>query len=158
MEDYYRIKAEVVTRKHVQRVSELLGKCAADLVDRGANHDNTKYDDPELGALAIMQEQVDQKGYAPYNSPEYMERMLILTPMLEHHYANNRHHPEHFPNGVNDMTLFDIVEMFVDWKAASERGGDSLMRISHATKRYGIDSQLAAILYNTANYMNFDAE
>jgi len=44
-----------------------------------------------------------------------------MKPALEHHYALYRHHPEHFQNGIDDMNLIDLVEMFADWKASSER-------------------------------------
>ncbi len=156
--DYYTIKAEAVTRKHIQRVSELLGTIAAELIDRGAKHDRTKLVDPELAALAHMQQVTDEQGFVPYDSPEYVERMAILKPMLAHHYAANRHHPEHHTDGVNSMTLFDIVEMFADWKAAAERSDHEKMHISHAAKRYEIDPQLEQIFKNTADYMGFKYE
>ena len=44
-----------------------------------------------------------------------------FKPAIDHHYANNRHHPEHWPNGINDMTLMDLIEMLADWKAATAR-------------------------------------
>ena len=157
-DDYYTIKAEAVTRKHIQRVSELLGTIAVELIDRGAKHDKTKLVDPELAALARMQQVTDSQGFVPYNSPEYVERMEILKPMLAHHYAANRHHPEHYSNGVTGMTLLDIVEMFADWKAAAERSDHEKMNISHAAERYKIDSQLEQIFKNTADYMGFKYE
>ena len=40
---------------------------------------------------------------------------------IEHHYAVNSHHPEHYEAGIAGMSLFDLIEMLVDWKAASER-------------------------------------
>jgi len=154
-DDYYKLRAEAVTREHIQRVAELLGKCATELIARGVNHDKSKLEDPELPILATVQEIVDKNGYSEYGSPEYYEVMRILKPMHEHHYANNRHHPEYYPDGVNGMTLFDLIEMFIDWKAASDRANDPLMHISHSTKRYGIDTQLATILRNTADYLDF---
>lgn len=80
-----------------------------------------------------------------------------MKPALDHHYANNAHHPEHFPNGVNGMTLLDIVEMFCDWKAATERHADgSLARsIQINRERFGISDQLAEIMENTRREMNW---
>jgi hypothetical protein len=44
---------------------------------------------------------------------------------LMHHDAHNRHHPEFFgEDGVDGMTLVDVIEMLADWKAASERHDD----------------------------------
>ena len=36
----------------------------------------------------------------------------------------------------NGMDLFDIVEMFFDWKAASERGEEPAMNLSVAFERF----------------------
>ena len=47
-----------------------------------------------------------------------------LKPALDIHYANNRHHPEHFPKGIRGMDLLDLLEMICDWKASSERHAD----------------------------------
>ena len=82
-----------------------------------------------------------------------------MKPALEHHYAVNRHHPEHFTNGVNDMTLIDVVEMFADWKAASERtqNGNLLKSIELNAERFHLSDQLKEIFINTAKTLD-DAE
>jgi Family of unknown function (DUF5662) len=53
-----------------------------------------------------------------------------MKPALGHHYAANRHYLEHFANGVNDVTLVDLVEMLADWKAATERSDTGDLRKS----------------------------
>jgi hypothetical protein len=80
----------------------------------------------------------------------------MKTP-LEHHYAANSHHPEHFANGVAGMSLFDVVEMLMDWKAASERhaDGDIWGSIVHNTERFGLEPQIADVLRNTAREMGW---
>ena len=102
-----------------------------------------------------MQKIIDEEGQAPYGSAEYKRRTALLGPMLEHHYANNSHHPEHYENGVDGMNLFDVMEMFFDWKAASERGEESKMNITHASERYKLSDQLRNIFKNTADYLDF---
>ena len=47
-----------------------------------------------------------------YGDAEYEEHLKILDSSLKHHYSANRHHPEHFKNGIMDMHLIDIIEMF----------------------------------------------
>jgi len=50
------------------------------------------------------------------------------------------------------MNLIDIVEMFCDWKAASERqlDGNLLKSIEKNADRFNMDPQLKQILINTA--------
>jgi hypothetical protein len=71
---------------------------------------------------------------------------------LQHHYANNSHHPEFHADGVNGMTLVDLVEMLADWKAATERhaDGDLAKSLDIQRDRFGLTAQLAQILENTA--------
>ena len=87
---------------------------------------------------------------------QYIEALEKLKPALEHHYASNRHHPEHFVNGINDMTLIDVVEMFCDWKASTLRHNDGnlLKSIEINAERFNMDGQLKQILMNTARMLD----
>jgi hypothetical protein len=51
------------------------------------------------------------------------------------------------------MNLLDILEMFCDWKAASERhaDGDIIESIKKNQKRFNMSDELTQILLNTVN-------
>jgi hypothetical protein len=74
-----------------------------------------------------------------------------LKPALDHHYANNSHHPQFYKNGIDGMNLLDLVEMFFDWKAATERtkDGDIRKSIEINSTRFNISPQLVSIFVNT---------
>lgn len=147
-----------ITQKHIARVRELLDMAATELSRRGIVHDLSKFDPIEKGPLDEMQRLIDEEGPAPYGSDEYKRRTGLLGPMLANHYAENSHHPEHYVDGVDGMDLFDVVEMFFDWKAASERGQESSIGLSHSVKRFNITPQLASILKNTADRLGYRTE
>lgn len=146
--------AELVTLKHIKRVNELLTAFAVELLSRAVNHDNSKFDPEELGPLQDMQDLIEREGQAPYGSDEYKRRLEILKPMLDHHYAENSHHAEHFENGINGMTLLDVVEMSQDWIAAAERGGEVVVNLTASQERFNISDQLMDILKNTYDYLD----
>ena len=137
------------TLKHKQRISELFGIFCRELSERGIKHDNSKLQSPEK---EYFDELTPQLAKSSYGSKEYNDFLIKLKPALEHHYQNNSHHPEHYSNGVNDMDLFDIVEMFLDWKASSERHEDgNIYRSIEINKdRFGLSEQLISIFKNTA--------
>jgi hypothetical protein len=136
------------TLKHIKKVAHNIGLVTKELDKRAEIHDASKMEEPERG---IMAEHVPLLGNTTYGTPEYDALLEKIRPALDHHYANNRHHPEFHKNGINDMDLIDILEMLCDWKAATERNKNGNIRksIEINAKRFKIDSQLAQILENT---------
>jgi hypothetical protein len=137
------------TLRHSRRVDELLLQMVGSVQGRITRHDASKLEDPEK---AIFDEYSPKLKTSTYGSDEYKGFLSEMKVALDHHYANNRHHPEHFENGVDGMTLVDLVEMLADWKAASERHADGDLTVSLGIQktRFGLSDQLASILENTA--------
>ena len=133
---------------HVKMVREYIDLLIKKLEDRGNNHDASKMTSPEV---EVFSEFTPKLSACTYGSEEYKGFLAGMRPALEHHYANNRHHPEHFPNGLSDMNLVDLVEMICDWKAATRkhRDGNILKSLEINSKRFNMDPQLLAILHNT---------
>lgn len=140
----------ITTHKHIARVRELLGAFAIEMILRGDRHDASKFDPVEMNMIQSWEDMIERNGPAEFGSGEYERRLSMIAPMLEHHHANNSHHPEHFANGIAGMDLADLVEMFCDWKAASERNGSTTFDVELAIEKYGVEPQLASILRNTA--------
>ncbi len=140
------------TLKHIRRVNTLLIEVAMELLNRAAIHDESKLHDPEK---TLFDKYTPLLSEMKYGSPEYFECLEGLKPALDHHYAENSHHPEHYPIGINGMTLLDVLEMLLDWKAASERtkDGDIHKSLPFNRDRFKIDQQLFSILENTASFL-----
>lgn len=141
------------TQKHIEKVRKYLRIMTDKLTTRGVNHDVVKLDSPEV---EIFAEHTDALKDLEYNSEEYKQHLAAMKPALDHHYAQCRHHPEHFQNGINDMNLIDLVEMLADWKAASERqhNGNLLTSIEQNAVRFKMSDQLKQILLNTAKTLD----
>lgn len=139
----------LATLQHSRRVDELLLQMVSEIQGRITKHDLSKMEEPEL---AIFDEYSPKLKNSTYGSDEYKGFLAEMQVALEHHYANNRHHPEHFTNGVDGMTLVDLVEMLSDWKAATERhaDGDLERSLEIQRERFGLTHQLVSILRNTA--------
>lgn len=136
------------TLDHISKVRARLQECIGQLEARSWVHDESKLQSPEKEAFDEVTPLL--RGLT-YNSPEYHANTARLGPALAHHYAANSHHPEHYPDGIAGMTLIDLVEMFCDWKAASERHADGNFErsIQINRERFAMPDQLAAIFENT---------
>lgn len=137
------------TMRHIRVVSRLLHLCMEDMMRRADAHDRSKLERPEVELFTLY---TSRLAATTYGSPEYEQYRKEMAPALAHHYANNSHHPEHFKNGVNDMTLLDVLEMLCDWKASSLRHNDGNIRksIEINANRFNLSPQLVRILENTA--------
>jgi hypothetical protein len=134
------------TLKHIRQVH--IGVMISALWYRALDHDNTKLKPGEVECFDIY---TPKLANCTYGSSEYKTFLSELKPALDHHYANNRHHPEHFENGIRGMNLVDLMEMFCDWYAATKRhnDGDLMKSIDINQKRFDYSDDLRSIFENT---------
>lgn len=136
------------TMKHQNSVREKISEMIFKLSQRAINHDMSKFSNEEVNLFIEMTPKLKS---STYGSDEYKKFLNDLKPALEHHYANNSHHPEHFAEGIKEMSLIDLVEMLCDWLAATERhpNGNIFNSIEINQKRFGYSDELKSILINT---------
>lgn len=136
------------THEHIKQVAANIFEIMGRMMKRAIEHDASKLEDPEK---ELFDKWTPMLKELEYGSPEYDAALEKLKPALDHHYAKNSHHPEHFPRGTMDMTLMDIIEMFCDWKAATQRMNDGNIRKSLEInkERFGMSDELYCIFENT---------
>ena len=136
------------TMNHIDMVRCLLMRVTNELQRRAVLHDMSKLESPEV---EIFSEYTPKLRSVTYGSPQYKKYLEEMSEALRHHYSKNRHHPEHFMNGIEDMNLVDILEMVCDWKASTKRhaDGDILKSLEINKKRFKMSPQLCRIIKNT---------
>ena len=142
------------TYAHIATVRGYLLQVANLLTYRGHDHDLSKLEEPEL---SVFNEFTPKLRDSTYGSHEYNKYLRDMGVGLEHHYAVNDHHPEHFHNGIHDMDLVQLIEMLADWKAATLRHADGDLRrsIEQNRTRFGYDEKMAVLLMRTADNMSW---
>jgi len=136
------------TQQHISDVRAIMNFISAALFVRGTDHDRSKLEHPEVFGYSQHSYGLASKAFG---SPAYELKPAELQEAIDHHYENNRHHPEHHEDGIRGMNLLDLVEMVVDWKAASLLNGDGdfMKSIEISAERFGLSEDLVAILKNT---------
>lgn len=139
---------------HINRVGEILRSIFDPRIE---NHDKSKLESPEKEYFDIYTSRLQE---LEYGSDEYNQSLSELKVALDHHYQNNRHHPEHFKKGIEGMNLIDLIEMIVDWKAASERhkDGSFTKSLEINRKRFDISDETYNLIYKTALYLGWIGE
>lgn len=146
-------ESQIDTLDHINQVRGNLESTVENLRQRALDHDASKLEEPELSGYEGLSQAA--KGVA-YGTPEYKEALAPFKEIIKHHYAHNQHHPEHWADGVNDMSLLDVVEMLCDWKAAHDRkGGPFGPSLATNLRRFNMSDQLGAIIVNTAGELGW---
>lgn len=139
----------VDAKKHIKEIQKVINYLMVkELEKRAKEHDQSKLHNPEK---ACYDKYIPLLRTAKYGSKEYEEiRDKMFNEGLKHHYEANRHHPEHFKNGINGMTLIDVVEMFCDWYAASKNSDTGFEAGLKMNKnKFKMSDQLYQIFKNT---------
>lgn len=139
------------TREHIAAVRDLIALAVHDLQVRALTHDDSKLVAPEVEVFDIA---TPKLATLTYGSDEYKASLAEMKPALDHHYAANDHHPEHFVEGVRAMDAIQLLEMCCDWIAASRRHKDAgpdavLNSLAHNAERFGYGPELHGLIYNT---------
>lgn len=126
----------------------LIYHCAKVLTDRCLTHDQSKLAPPEVDTFC---EYTPRLKDMEFGSDEYKQCLVEMQPALENHYAQNRHHPEHYENGIAGMTWMDCIEMCGDWAASSMRTKDGSFSgsVEKCKDRFKFGNFFAQLLTNT---------
>lgn len=95
-----------------------------------------------------------------FGTRTYDDLLKAVNLAVDHHYKNNRHHPEFHPGGINNMNLIDVVELFCDWRASTFKHstGNIFRSVRINNSRFNITGPLYYILSNTAKVFNIKDE
>ena len=146
------VESNNILLKHAQEVMKRITRIAGELAVRGVNHDRSKFSPEEY--QPFVDQTIKLKDLV-YGSDEYRAELEKIRPAIDHHYACNRHHPKHFTNGIREMNLVDICEMFCDWHASilRQKDGDVRKSIEIDQKRFNFSDDLKQIFLNTIDVL-----
>jgi hypothetical protein len=137
------------TLKHKSLLMAYLLRFCAKLIWRGVIHDYSKF---TLFEGRSYGKYLPEFKKAKYGTKEYDAILVKFQPAIDHHYARNRHHPQHYTEGYTGMNLLDLTEMFFDWKVASMKkiGTGSLDKsLLINAKRFNMSEDIVKIMNNS---------
>ena len=141
-------EGDMITANYIREVGKLLDLVISRLLRRKIEHDASKLKSPEREMFEIHSPKL--RGLT-YGIDEYKKYLADMKPALDHHYACNSHHPEHYPDGIRGMSLLDLIEMVCDWKAATMRHADGniLHSVEINQERFGYSDESKSFILNT---------
>lgn len=133
---------------HVIRVKKNMAILMCDLEERARTHDMSKTQSPEKEGY---DKYIPLLRTAKYGTEAYNKiREDMRKDCLDHHYEVNRHHPEHFENGIRDFTIVDLFEYFVDCYSSSLLSDTPFEEgVKINAKKHNLPPELVQIFINT---------
>jgi hypothetical protein len=142
-------------KEHKRKVEYWMSYFSTQIKGRAAIHDDSKLKDPV--EKAMFDKWTPELRSRDFGTEHYKAALDGMGEGIALHYKANRHHPEHYENGVDGMTIIDVIEMLADWMAAAQ-ARDVHVDLDHAAKRFGLSDQLVQIFANTLREEDFWAE
>jgi len=144
-----KVCSKKATQMHRRMVRKFILKIVWLLIKRAFTHDKSKLSKEEKPGF---DKYTPMLAKMTYGSEIYKQHLAALGETLKIHYSRNRHHPEFYSQGIKEMDLVDIVEMFCDWFAATKRhdDGNIYASILKNKERFDYGDDIAFILNNTA--------
>jgi hypothetical protein len=104
---------------------------------RGVHHDLSKLFLDEFEGFVRINRAAREYPYGSEGYRASMDAEKGEEGCITRHYSRNPHHPE-FHSSIEEMGFIDIIEMVVDWKAASATYGKMTLResIPHHRERF----------------------
>lgn len=138
---------------HIAMVREYMMKSVSNLQYRLLHHDDSKLVEPERSAYEGLNEALEG---IPFGTNWYRQKIKDhLGEALTHHYEHNSHHPDHWDDGVEGMSLFDLIEFLCDIRAACDEKGKHEIDLETNAKFHNMHDSVAKILKNTIREMNW---
>ena len=158
-----------LVQKYCQKIYDYDKKRFTDILDRGKEHDQSKYREPEMAPYILITWEYHCKdlGKECKLSKKSRDEMNEAT---EHHIKNNAHHPEFHSNSTNESTInrenreaipdkmvdatkmsdLDIGEMCADWAAMGEERGSTPKEWANknVNKRWKFTEEQERLIYD----------
>lgn len=159
-----------LVKKYCKKIYDIFGDRFEGIIERGEDHDASKFKDPEIEPYILMSWDYKCKDDG-VDSGLTVEQRNEMNEATEHHINNNSHHPEFhsdttgiinredrdaIPDKVINATKMedlDIAEMCADWCAMSEEKGNTPQAWANKNinKRWEFTSDQEKLIYKLLN-------
>lgn len=169
---------------HILKVQQHMAAVMGNLLDRANVHDQSKYSPEEIG-LVVGKPAFDKYEYM--SKEERAALAAVKDSLAHHYAHNSHHPEYHRryecggcfaeyaadmngrkcavcwydiseqADGIQGMSLIDLIEMCCDWKAAGEMSpnGDFAKSIEYNRERFNLSPEMVKILENTGREMGW---
>lgn len=120
------------TLDHISKVQVRIAEIQTELDQRAALHDRSKLKEPEKSGYDAL---VTRLADIEYGSAEYRAALAEAKPTIEHHYAHNSHHPEHWSVPTSEEIAVLRHDIFIMEQLPDQTEGGLDIRVTDHLKR-----------------------
>lgn len=109
--------------QHVQILQKLVLQFVNDIMKESIEHDTSKWGDVEYTTFVNSRKDLNNSK----NGTDANYQKNLTSEAIQHHYKNNKHHPEYWKDKENSMPVEEIIIMFFDWASRTIAKGGMLV-------------------------------
>ncbi len=137
---------------HKEKMEEKLILVSEEFSKRAKDHDNDKLENPEI--YQTYKEHFPELKKIPFGTREYFAYEKEHFDKAHQIHAQNRHHFYSRRNNLDDINLFDLIEVVIDISESAKQYGDEKKIMESLKNKQVLNYELEELIKNTIEYLN----
>ncbi len=137
---------------HKEKMEEKLLFVSEEFSKRSKEHDNDKIENKEV--YNVYKEYFPKLKKFPFGSKEYNDFERKYFDKAHQIHAQNRHHFYSNRNNLEDVNLFDLIEVIIDISESAKQYGDYNKTMESLKNKQILNYDLEELIKNTLEYLN----
>ncbi len=137
---------------HKTKMEEKLIKSSEELFKRAKEHDNDKLENKEI--YQTYKKYFPELKKIPFGTREYFEFEKKNFAKAHQIHAQNRHHFYSRKNTLDDINLFDLIEVVIDISESAKQYGNEDKIMESLKNKQVFNYELEELVKNTIKYLD----
>ncbi len=136
---------------HKEKMEEKLMVASEEFAKRAKEHDNDKLENKEI--YDTYKEHFPKLKKIPFGTREYLAYEKENFDNAHQIHAQNRHHFYSRRNNLNDINLFDLMEVIIDISESAKQYGDESKIMESLKSKQVLNYEIEELIQNTIEYL-----
>ncbi len=136
---------------HKMKMEEKMLIVSKEFSKRAKEHDNDKLENKEI--YNTYKKYFPELKKIPFGTREYFAFEKENFKKVHKIHAQNRHHFYSRSNNLNDINLFDLIEVVIDISESAKQYGDEAKVMESLKNKQVLNYELEELIQNTINFL-----
>ncbi len=136
---------------HKEKIEEKMLVVSKEFSKRAKEHDNDKLENKKI--YKTYKKYFPELKKIPFGTREYFAFEKEYFAKVHQIHAQNRHHFYSRSNNLDDINLFDLIEVVIDISESAKQYGDEAKVMESLKNKQVLNYELEELIQNTINFL-----